>query len=154
VVCSGGAAGRENMRVEEVMSSSVKCCRESDSVLECARMMKDGSIGFVPVCSEDGKPIGAVTDRDLVLRVIAERRSADDPISAFITRDVIACRVGDDVKEAERLMREHRRSRIMVCDEGGRLAGVISLQDLAEMESDEETGETLQQVKSDQPTAH
>jgi CBS domain-containing protein len=142
------------MRVEEIMSSDAKCCRESDSVLECARLMKEGSIGFVPVCSDDGRPIGAVTDRDLALRVLAEGRSADEPISAFMTKDVIACRVGDDVKEAERLMREHRKSRVMVCDEGGRLVGVMSLQDLAETESDEETGETLQQVKSDQPTAH
>ena len=54
-------------------------------------------------------------------------------------------------------MRDHRKSRVMVCDDDGKLVGVVSLQDLAESESEEETGETLQQVKSgepDQPTAH
>lgn len=141
------------MRVEDVMSSA-KCCRESDTVIECARLMRDDDIGFVPVCDDDKKPVGAVTDRDLVLRVLAEGRSFDDPLSTCMTRDVISCRVGEDVSDARRLMAEHRTSRTMVCDEQGRLVGVISLQDLAELESDEEIGETLQQVKSDQPTAH
>jgi CBS domain-containing protein len=141
------------MRVEDVMSTA-KCCKESDSVIECARLMRDDSIGFVPVCDRDGKPIGAVTDRDLVIRVLADGRSTDEKISSCMTRDVISCRIGDDVKDAERRMREHRKSRVMVCDEQGKLAGVISLHDLAELERDEEAGETLQQVKSDQPTAH
>jgi CBS domain-containing protein len=51
-------------------------------------------------------------------------------------------------------MREHRMSRVMVCDEDGKVVGVISLHDLAEVQTDEAAGETLQQVKSDQPTAH
>jgi CBS domain-containing protein len=144
------------MRVEELMSDA-KCCSESDSVIECARLMRDESIGFVPICSDDKKPIGAVTDRDLTIRVLADGRSPDEPISAFMTRDVISCRREDDVSEIARLMREHRKSRVMVCDDAGKLVGVVSLQDIAEHESEEEAGETLQQVKSgpsDQPTAH
>jgi CBS domain-containing protein len=136
--------------------SEAKCCGESDSVIDCAKLMRDESIGFVPICKED-KPIGAVTDRDLAIRVLAEGRSANEPISAFMTRDVISCKPGDDAEEVGRLMREHRRSRVMVCDDSGKLVGVVSLQDIAETESEEEAGETLQQVKSgpaDQPTAH
>jgi CBS domain-containing protein len=144
------------MRVEELMSDA-KCCRETDSVIECARLMRDGSIGFVPICDDDRKPIGAVTDRDLTIRVLAEGGSPDEELSRFITRDVIRCKHGDDSDEVARLMRDHRKSRVMVCDDDGKLVGVVSLQDLAESESEEETGETLQQVKSgepDQPTAH
>jgi CBS domain-containing protein len=144
------------MNVQELMSEA-KCCREADSVIDCAKMMRDQSIGFVPICDDAGKPIGAVTDRDLAIRVLAEGRSPGEPISAFMTRDVIGCRPGDDVEEVARLMREHRKSRVMVCDDGGKLVGVVSLQDIAETESEEEAGETLQQVKSgpaDQPTAH
>jgi CBS domain-containing protein len=141
------------MRVEELMSTA-KCCHEGDSVLECAKLMKQESIGFVPICSDAGEPIGAITDRDLCIRVLAEGRSADENLKAFMTRDVVACRIGDDVNDAERLMREHRRSRVMVCDEDGKLVGVISLADIADAESERSVGETLQEVKSDQPTAH
>jgi CBS domain-containing protein len=140
------------MRVEELMSNA-RCCTEGDPVRECARLMKEESIGFVPICNDAGEPIGAVTDRDLAIRVLAEGRSADEAVERFATRRVVSCRVGDDVREAERLMRDHRMSRVMVCDEEGRLQGVISLADVAEAASDEETGETLQQVKSDQPPA-
>jgi CBS domain-containing protein len=141
------------MRVEELMSSA-KCCRESDSVIECAKLMREESIGFVPVCNEAGEPVGAITDRDLAIRVLADGRSPDEKIEAFMTRDVISCRIGDDIRDCERLMREHRKSRIMVCDDHGKLHGVISLADIAEAESEEEAGETLQEVKSDRPVAH
>jgi CBS domain-containing protein len=144
------------MRVEELMSDA-KCCKETDTVIDCAKLMRDESIGFVPICDKDMKPIGAITDRDLTIRVLAEGRSADEKLSGFMTRDVISCRTGDDSEEIARLMREHKKSRVMVCDDKGKLVGVVSLQDIAETESEEEAGETLQQVKSgepDQPTAH
>ncbi len=137
------------MRVEEVMSEAT-CCRESDSVRDCARLMRDQDIGFVPICDGQGAPIGAVTDRDLAIRVLAEGRPADERVSAAMSRDVVGCRVGDDVGKAMGLMRSERVSRVMVCDEQGKLKGVISLQDLAG-ESEEEAGETLQEVKSERP---
>lgn len=141
------------MRVEDVMSPA-KACREEDSVRDVARMMRDDNIGFVPICNAKDEPVGAITDRDLVIRVLAEGRSGEEKISGCMTRDVISCRIGDDARKAMQLMQEERKSRVMICDEQGRLRGVISLADVADMESDEETGETLQQVKSDQPAAH
>jgi CBS domain-containing protein len=141
------------MRVDDVMSAA-RCCREQDTVRACARLMREEDIGFVPICDERGEPIGAITDRDLAIRVVADGRSADEAVSRFMTRDVVGCRLGDDVDDAERLMREHQKSRIMVCDDQGRLKGVISLADLAEVESDESAGETLGHVKSDQPAGH
>jgi CBS domain-containing protein len=142
------------MKVEDLMSTA-KGCRQGDTVRECASLMRDDEIGFVPICNDEGEPVGAITDRDLAIRVLAENRSAGDAVDQFMTRDVVACRIGDDVDEAERLMRDHQKSRIMVCDEMGRLRGVISLADIADVESDESIGETLQHVKSDeQPMAH
>jgi len=142
------------MNVEDLMSTA-KGCRMGDTVRECAIMMRDEEIGFVPICNDAGEPMGAITDRDLAIRVLAENKSAGEAVDQFMTRDVVSCRIGDDVDEAERLMREHQKSRIMVCDEMGRLRGVISLADIADVESDESLGETLQHVKSDeQPTAH
>lgn len=144
------------MRVQDLMSEA-KCCRETDTAAGCAKLMRDDSIGFVPVCDQAGKPIGAVTDRDLTIRVLADGRSPDEKLSTFMTRDVISCRSGDDAGQVTRLMREHRKSRVMVCDDHGKLVGVVSLQDLVEATSEEEAGETLQEVKSgepDRPIAH
>lgn len=140
------------MRVDELMSEAT-CCREDDSVRDCANVMKEADIGFLPICDAQGEPIGAITDRDIAVRVVAAGRSYDEPASAFMSRDVIGCRLGDDVQRAIELMRNERKSRVMVCDEQGKLKGVISLQDLAEYQSEEETGETLQEVKSDTPPA-
>jgi CBS domain-containing protein len=141
------------MRVDDVMSPA-KCCSPDDTVQRCARLMKEENIGFVPVCDRDGKPIGAITDRDLAIRVLAEGKTGDERIDRYVTRDVVGCRAGDDIADAARLMREHQVSRVMVCDDAGALQGVISLQDLAEEESDEVAGRTLTDVKSEQPTAH
>ncbi len=140
------------MRVDELMTEAT-CCGADDSVRDCANVMREGDIGFLPICDQQGAPIGAITDRDLAIRVLAAGRSYDEPVSAFMTRDVIACRLGDDVERAIELMRNERKSRVVVCDDQGKLMGVISLQDLAEYQSEEEAGETLQEVKSDTPPA-
>ncbi|BDG03165.1 CBS domain-containing protein [Anaeromyxobacter oryzae] len=140
------------MRVEELMSSATGC-RADDSVRDCARVMRDESIGFMPICDDHERPIGAITDRDLAVRVLADGRSPDEKVQSFMSRGVISCRLGADVQDAERLMREKRKSRIMVCDDDGKLKGVISLADIADIESEQSAGATLQQVKSDQPSA-
>ncbi len=141
------------MRVDEVMSDA-KCCSPDDTARDCARMMKEQDIGFVPVCDRDGKPVGAITDRDLAIRILAEGRSGDEQIGRCMTQDIVGCRIDDDVLRAAELMREHQVSRVMVCDAGGRLQGVVSLHDLANVASDETAGRTLTQVKSEQPAAH
>ncbi len=138
------------MRVEELMTEAT-CCSEGDSVRECAKTMKEADIGFLPVCDAQGAPIGAITDRDLAIRVLADGRSYDEKVSAVMSRDVVGCREGDDVERAIALMRDERKSRVMVCDAQGKLRGVISLQDLAEYQSEDEAGETMQEVKSDTP---
>jgi CBS domain-containing protein len=138
------------MRVDELMSEA-ECCHPGDSIREAAKMMKRENVGFLPVCDRDEKPVGALTDRDIVIRVVAEGRSTDDDVQTVMTKDVVGCRIGDDLGEVKQQMRDHQTSRVMVCDQDGKLQGVVSLQDLAEGESEHEAGQTLQEVKSDQP---
>jgi CBS domain-containing protein len=140
------------MRVEELMSEA-ECCHPGDSIQDAAKLMKEVNVGFVPICDRDERPIGALTDRDIAVRVVAEGRSFADDVETVMTRDVVGCRIGDDLADVERQMRTRQTSRVMVCDEGGKLRGVVSLQDLAESESEHEAGQTLQDVKSDQPPA-
>ncbi len=142
------------MRVEEVMSRA-QCCGTDDTVRDCARLMKDGNIGFVPICDQQGKPVGAITDRDLAIRVLADGRSADEALQGFMSHDIVDCRMGEDITHAEQLMREHQVSRVMVCDGEGRLQGVISLHDLVQAHGDRPAGRVLADVKSEQqPSVH
>ena len=115
--------------------------------------MRDQDIGFLPVCEAGGKVIGAVTDRDLALRVIAAGKPPTCQISEVLTEEVISCKPSDDVRDAERLMQKHQVQRLMVLDGGG-LVGIISLQDL--VQADERgMASTLKSVKSDaRPAAH
>lgn len=140
------------MRVEELMSDA-ECCHAEDSIRDAARLMKAESVGFIPICDRGGKPIGALTDRDIAIRAVAEGRSLDEPVESVMTKGVVACRIGEDMTEAQRLMRDRKTSRVMVCDADGKLRGVLSLQDVAESESEHEAGQTLQDVKADQPPA-
>jgi CBS domain-containing protein len=140
------------MLVEEVMSEAVSCS-EDDTVKTCAEIMREENIGFLPICNRAGEPVGAITDRDLVIRVLAGGRSPDEPVQGFMTREVVACQEGDDVQDAARLMREERKSRVVVCDAEGRLTGIVALMDLTVSASGAEAGETLREIKSDRPSS-
>ncbi len=136
------------MRCEEMMKRDVHCCRQDDTLQSVARMMRDHNIGFVPVCDHD-KPIGTVTDRDLAIRACADGLSpATTKVSQVMTKEVIRCRPSDDVHTAEELMSKNHKSRIMVCDDGGKLVGVISLSDIADLEDEAIAGETMREVAS------
>lgn len=144
------------IRVDEVMKEA-QACRVEDSVAKCARLMEKENIGFVPLCDDDGKPAGTLTDRDLALRVVARERPATTKAGEVMTREIVACRLGRDLSDAEQLMRARRKSRIMVCDDEGTLVGVISLSDIAEVEDEREAGLTLRGVaqrESRHPSAH
>ncbi len=102
----------------------------------------------MPVCNDRGEPVGAITDRDLAIRVLAEGRDARTGIDDVMTRQIVSCRVGADLREAEQLMRDERKSRIMVCDPQGKLVGVISLSDIVDVEEEQPAAETMRQVSS------
>jgi CBS domain-containing protein len=89
--------------------------------------------------------MGTLTDRDLAIRLVAEDRGGDETIDRIMTNEVIACSPEDDLTEALRLMRENHKSRILMVDKEGRLQGVISLSDIAQV-AEEEGAETLRAV--------
>lgn len=123
------------MRCDEVMKTRVEFLRQDDSAAEAARRMRDRNLGFLPVCDDAGRPVGTITDRDLALRVLGANLDGTARIGDLMSPDVVACRGSDEIAEAEHLMATHHKSRIMVLDPKGRLAGVISLSDLAERDA-------------------
>lgn len=134
------------MRCDEVMTSEVEFCTVGETVVDAARKMRTMNIGFLPVCQSEGTVVGLLTDRDLVLRVLAENRSAETRVEEVMTEEVVSCLPSDELARAEDLMRTNQKQRVVCIDETGRLAGVISLADIAQFDTDARTGALLSDV--------
>lgn len=135
------------MRCEDMMKKQVECLRAQDTVQDAARLMRDKGIGFLPVCDVNHRVLGTVTDRDIVLRVVAEGKElASTSIEQVMTREVVSCAPDDDLARCEELMATHRKSRMMICDDDERLVGVISLSDIAQHDRARKAGRTLRKV--------
>jgi CBS domain-containing protein len=134
------------MKVREMMTTDVTTATPDTTLEEIATMMRDENIGSVPIVDDD-ELMGIVTDRDIVVRCIAEGK---DPVETeaeeLISEELITIKPDADAKEAARLMGEKQIRRLAVV-EGGRLVGMLALGDVAVKGGDEETsGETLEEV--------
>ena len=139
-------AGR--IRCREIMTSNVQTATRDMSLREVASIMRDGDMGCIPVV-EDGKLVGIVTDRDIVVRSIADGRDASSPISDAMTTEIFSVSPDDFAFEAIRLMGDKQVRRVPVVDENGALAGIIAMADVAlEMEDEREIAETLEEISS------
>lgn len=135
------------MLCKQIMKIEVECVSEQSSVAEAARIMRDRTLGFLPVCDEGKHVVGVVTDRDLALRVLAEGGDGNTKVESVLTPEVIACQPQDDVDFARELMARSRKSRIMCIDRDERLVGVISLSDIAQMDA-KAGADTLRRISS------
>lgn len=118
------------MKVSELMSRDVELVSPGDSVQDAARRMKDGDVGALPVGDAD-KLIGMITDRDIAIRVVAEGRGGDTPVSEAMTADLVAAREDDSVEDAADQMADAQVRRLPVVGGDGQLVGIISLADIA-----------------------
>ena len=134
------------MLCKQIMKREIACVTLNDTVQSAALRMLAMNVGFLPVCDETRRVVGTVTDRDLALRVVAEDRTGETPVEHVMTREVIACTPNDDVHRAELLMGKYKKSRIICVDEQGCPVGVISLSDIAQHESSEQTARTMRRV--------
>lgn len=131
-----------------LMKTSIESVTPEESVVSAARLMRDGNIGFLPVCEEySGRVLGTITDRDIAMRLVAERRPLWTRVEELMTRDVIACSPDDEIDAAEDLMAENQVSRVMCIDDDEQLVGVISLSDVAQMDGTH-AARTLEQVSA------
>lgn len=136
------------MKCREIMTKSVRTATREMSLSDVAAMMRDGDMGAVPVV-DGGKLIGIVTDRDIVVRAVAEGSSSDTPIGEVMTTELFTVAPNDFVFEAIRLMGDKQVRRIPVVSEDGSLAGIIAMADVAlEMEDEKEIAETLEEISS------
>jgi len=134
------------MQCKEAMKTNVITCRERDSVSRCASIMASNGIGFVPVVDENQRVLGVVTDRDLVVRALARQQPENTPVEKVMSRDVVGCAPDDSLVRAERLLAESRKSRVVITDEWGRLVGILSLADVAQVEDSSRAGDLLKKI--------
>lgn len=140
--------GISRMRCREIMTKNVRTATRDMTLREVAAMMRDGDMGAIPVV-EDGKLVGIVTDRDIVVRSVADGKNADSSVGEAMTSELFTVKADDFVFEAIRLMGDKQVRRVPVTDEDGELAGIIAMADVAlEMEDEREIAETLEEISS------
>jgi CBS domain-containing protein len=119
--------------VREVMTSHVVTLPRETTLAEAARTMREQDIGDIVVVSDGSEPAGLVTDRDIVVRAVAESRDpSSTTIGEILTSDLVTVRPDDTVQSAALLMRDHAVRRVLVCEDDQRLVGIVSIGDLAE----------------------
>ena len=138
------------MLCEDIMKTDVECVSPADTIEDAARRMRDENLGFLPVCDESRQVLGTITDRDIAIRAVAESLPSATPVEDVMTGEVVSCSPKDSIDTALQLMAENHKSRIMCLDEDDRLAGVISLSDIAQLVGD--ASETLRQVSDREAT--
>jgi CBS domain-containing protein len=119
------------MLCSDIMRTDVECIAPEDSVQEAATRMRERSIGFLPVCESQRRVVGALTDRDIVVRLIAQGGSSSDSVSSVMSEFVVTCLPSTNVESALELMRRHHVWRLVCVDSSECVVGVLSLSDIA-----------------------
>lgn len=135
------------MRVNELMSCNVECTPPYATLFDAAVRMKELNVGSLPVCEND-RLVGMITDRDIVVRAVAEcRNPADALVRDIMTPETTYCFEDDKIEDAATLMKEKQIRRLVVLSREKRLVGILSLGDLAvESGDDKLAGETLERI--------
>jgi CBS domain-containing protein len=132
--------------VRDAMTDNPRTLTADSTIVEAAKAMRDEDAGIMPVVEGD-RLEGVITDRDIAVRVVAEEL---DPKTTSV-RDAMSNRVAtidpdQELDEAMRLMAEHQVRRLPVCEEDGRLVGMLAQADVARHGDDSRTGETVERI--------
>ena len=134
--------------VNDVMTRNVRTLAPGATVADAAQAMRELNVGVIPVCEGD-KLLGVVTDRDIVLRAVAEGLDGGTPLSTVMSTDIRTARETDDLDTVLADMASRQIRRLPVLDASQRLAGIISIGDIAVKGQDEEdVGQSLADISS------
>ena len=136
------------MKICEMMTTDVVCTRPSASVIDAAGQMKKLDIGALPVCGDNERLVGMITDRDIVIRAVADGRDLEQvKVEDVMTPDIQFCMENQPVEHAARIMRDQQIRRLVVLNRKRKLVGIISLGDIAvDTHDDEMAGSALEAI--------
>jgi CBS domain-containing protein len=143
------------VKVKDVMSESVTCCSPDARLPEVARAMVECDCGEIPVVDdkERMRPIGVVTDRDIVVRAVAAEQDARElRASECMTSPCITTTPEASIDEVFELMQQHKIRRVPVVDESGSCCGIVAQADIARRASKKDTGKVVNEVSKPSAT--
>lgn len=137
------------MKIETLMTRPVRACAPTDTLDTAAHLMWEGDCGIVPVVDADGRPVGVLTDRDVCMSALFNGAPLGElPVARAMSRELVCVSSSDSIHDALDRMRERRVRRLPVVDAEGRLAGMLSLADVAGLWSRRE-GDDERELRAD-----
>jgi CBS domain-containing protein len=134
----------------DVMTTDPACCSVSTTLDQIAKMMVQNSCGEIPIVNTANQPIGVVTDRDIVCRIVAEgKHPAAHTAESCMTSPVVTVRLDMPLDDVLMAMEEHQIRRVPVVDEAGICVGIIAQADIAAVGPPKKTGELVSQISRD-----
>lgn len=119
------------MQIHDIMTRDVRTCTLATSLTEVARLMRAGCCGAIPVVDDEGRIAGVVTDRDISMAIVnSTRKPINIAACEIMSRHVHACAPDDGVRTALLMMKQFRVRRLPVVGPDGRLAGIVSMDDI------------------------
>ena len=132
----------------EVMTGGAECVGENETVVEAAKKMAQLDVGVLPICGEDDRLKGMLTDRDIAVKVLAEEKDPGSTKAGELGEGKpVTIGADDSVEEALRTMKEHKVRRLPVID-GHDLIGIVSQGDLATEISEEQVGDLVEAISA------
>ena len=132
----------------DVMTPDAQCVGENETVTEAARKLSELGVGSMPICGEDDRLKGMLTDRDIVVEVLAAGKDPDSTTAGELgDGKPVTIGADDSVEEALQTMKEHKIRRLPVID-GHDLVGIVSIADLATNIEDEQTGDLVEAISA------
>ena len=130
----------------DLMTPDPQCVKEDQTLVEAARLLRDLDVGAMPICGNDDRLKGMLTDRDIVVKCIARGGDPATTIAGSLsTVRAVTVSADDDIRDALNLMQRHQVRRLPVID-GQDLVGIISQGDIALALSATETAETVEAI--------
>jgi CBS domain-containing protein len=135
------------MKVRDIMTREVRLLNPDQTIREAASLMAEVDAGALPV-GENDRLVGMITDRDIVIRAVAQGRPVDTKVAAVMSKEVLYCFDTDDLDDVSRNMGKAQVRRLPVINADKRLVGIISLGDLARSEDPTTIGRTVSRVST------
>lgn len=135
------------MKVRECMCNQVTYITPDSSICDCAKLMCNKHVGCIPVCDKEKNIVGLVTDRDVILRCIANGKDINTtPVKDIMTCKVCCCNQEDEVSNAQKTMSENQIRRLPVVDENNKIIGILTLGDLCKNTNINNVGQTIENI--------